>query len=104
MLQGYRLYTGYIYTLLNILDPRNGYNYLQLLYREVKGVLLYQGFPRPMREGCFVDKIGRGNPWLISRKSSCTKILSSFEMKMRYFSPVNFAELVVILLNCPKGH
>ena len=31
-------------------------NYLQLLYREVKGILLYQGFPRP-------GKIGRGNMW-----------------------------------------
>ena len=48
------------------------FNYLQLLYREVKGILLYQGFPRPIfstkhperSEGCFVDKIGRGNLWL----------------------------------------
>jgi len=43
-------------------------NYLQLLYREVKGILLYQGFPRPIlstkhperSEECFVEKIGRG--------------------------------------------
>ena len=41
-----------------------------LLYREVKGILLYQGFPSPILlkkhseriEGCFVGKIGRGNP------------------------------------------
>ena len=47
-------------------------NYLQLLYREVKGILLYQGFPRPMLPtkhpepsvGCFVGKVGRGNQWL----------------------------------------
>ena len=40
------------------------YYYLQLLYREVKGILLYQGFPRPIlhnklserREGCLVSK------------------------------------------------
>ena len=25
-----------------------GYNQLQLLYREVKGILLYQEFPRPI--------------------------------------------------------
>ena len=25
-----------------------GIDYLQLLYREVKGILLYQGFPRPI--------------------------------------------------------
>ena len=29
--------------------------------------------------------------------------LSSFQMKMREFSPENFAEQVVILHNCPKG-
>ena len=47
-------------------------NYLQLLYREVKGISLCQGFPRPIlstkhhvrSKGCFVDKIDRGNPWL----------------------------------------
>ena len=47
-------------------------SYLQLLYGEVQGILLYQGFPRlilltkhPERsEGCFVGKIGRGNPQL----------------------------------------
>ena len=48
------------------------FNYLQLLYREVQGILLYQGFPRPVLSTkhpvrsveCFIDKIGRGNPWL----------------------------------------
>ena len=41
--------------------------YLQLLCRKVKGILLYQGFPRPIlptkhterSEGCFAGKIGR---------------------------------------------
>ena len=40
--------------------------YLQLLYREVRGILLYQGFPRPILptkhpesgKGCFADEIG----------------------------------------------
>ena len=44
-------------------------NYLQLLYREVKGSLLYPGFPRPIlltkhpehSEECLVTKIGREN-------------------------------------------
>ena len=51
---------------IHIFDCFN--NYLQLLYREVKGILLYQGIPRPILstkhpergEECFVDKIGRG--------------------------------------------
>ena len=50
-----------------------GNNYLQLLYWEVKGIFLYQWFPRPnfsakhpeRSEVCFVDKIGLGNPALI---------------------------------------
>ena len=41
------------------------YNYLQLLYREDKGIILHQGFSRLilLRSECFVAKIGRGNPW-----------------------------------------
>ena len=42
------------------------YNYLQQLYREVKEILLYQGFPKPIlpkkhqerSEGYFLDKVG----------------------------------------------
>ena len=41
-------------------------NYLYLHYLEVKGILLYEGFPRPilqkhpeLSEGCFDGKIGR---------------------------------------------
>ena len=53
--------------------------YLQLLYREVKGILLYQGFPRPILptkhpesgKGCFADKIG-------PKKSGCTKFYRLF--------------------------
>ena len=64
------------------------YNYLQLLYREVKGILLYQGFPRPIlptkhperKEGCFVGEIGRGNP-LVKKNFN----LSSFEKQMSEF-------------------
>ena len=49
-----------------------GNNCLQLLYSEVKGILLYPGFSIPIlstkhpkrSEGRFVDKIGQGNPWL----------------------------------------
>jgi len=45
---------------------------LQLLDKEVKGILLYQGFPKPIlptkhlkpREGCFAGKIHRENPGL----------------------------------------
>ena len=41
-------------------------NYSQLLYREVKGILLYQGFTRPIQptkhpecsEGCLEGKTG----------------------------------------------
>ena len=48
------------------------FNYLQLLYREVKRILLHQGFTRPIlrtkrperSEECFVDKIGLVNQWL----------------------------------------
>ena len=55
---------GYYFSIFN--------NYLQLLYREVKGISLCEGFPRPIlskkhpvrSKGCFVDKIGRENPWL----------------------------------------
>ena len=41
-------------------------NYLQLLHREVKRILLYPGIPRPNLptkhpQGCFLDKIGKGN-------------------------------------------
>ena len=90
-------------------------NYLKLLYWEVKGILLYQGFPGPIlptkhlecSEGCFVGKIGRGNPWLSNifnfPKKELYTILSFFEMKMRLFFSENFAERVVILRNCPKG-
>ena len=64
------------------------YNYLQLLYREVKGILLYQGFPKPIlptkhperKEGCFVGEIGRGNP-LVKKNFN----LSSFEKQMSEF-------------------
>ena len=49
-------------------DITNNNNYLQLLYREVKGILLYQWFPRPIlstkhperSEECFVDKLVLG--------------------------------------------
>ena len=70
----------------NLNDLFRSNNYLQLLYREVKGILPYQGFPRPFlstkhterSEGCLLNKIGRGIRWLsktiISRKSSCTKV------------------------------
>ena len=70
---------------------RTNYSKLQynnpkyLLYRKVKGILLYQGFPRPIfpathperSEGCFVGKIGRGSPWLSTKiqfpkKRTCT--------------------------------
>ena len=50
------------------------YNYLQLLYREDKGIILHKGFSRLilLRSECFVAKISRGNPWsskiLISQK------------------------------------
>ena len=45
-------------------------NYLQLLYREVKGILLYQGFRRTIlltytsraQRGIFCRQIGRVNP------------------------------------------
>ena len=44
---------------------------------EVKGILLYQGITRLIFSGCFVDKIGRENPWfskiLISQKSGWTQ-------------------------------
>ena len=77
--------------------------------------ILNHGFPRPIlptkhlerSEGCFVDKIGRGNPWLRNifnfPKKELYTILSSFEMKMRVFFPENFAERMIILRNCPKG-
>ena len=59
------------------------YNYF---IEKLKGILPYQGFPRPFlstkhterSEGCLLNKIGRGIRWLsktiISRKSSCTKV------------------------------
>ena len=44
------------------------FNFLQLLYREVKGNFTQPMVPKtkhPERsEICFVDKVGRGNPWL----------------------------------------
>ena len=53
------------------LRTQSFYNYVQLLYREVTGILLYQGsqdqfsFKHPERsKGCFVGNIGRENPWL----------------------------------------
>ena len=30
------------------LGGKQNFNYFQLLYRELKGILLYQGFPRPI--------------------------------------------------------
>ena len=80
----------------------NSFNYLHLLSREVKGVLLYRGLPLPI-----LSKLIEGEPvvksnFLISRKSSYT-ILSSFEMKVCEFFPENFAESVVILHNYPMG-
>ena len=36
---------------------KKSYNYLQLLYREVKGILLYQGFPRQNLSNEPVDKV-----------------------------------------------
>ena len=56
---------------INMREDRN-YNNLQLLNREVQEISLYQEFLRPIlltkhperREGCFVGKIGLGNPWL----------------------------------------
>ena len=50
-------------------------NYLHLLYREVKGILCYREFPRPILPTKHPERSnGRGNPWLISQKSSCTQI------------------------------
>ena len=59
-------------------------NYLQLLYREVKEILLFEGYSRPIcptkysdrSEECNVDKIGRGNPWL-----SNTNLIFKFPKK-----------------------
>ena len=87
-------------------------NYLQLLYREIEGDLLFQGFPRPTlptihpecSEGCLVCKIGQWNPWLsiifnFQKKSSFKQ--SSFVMEVCKFFHKNFAERVIILLNVP---
>ena len=54
----------------NLNDLFRSNNYLQLL--SVKGILPYQGFPWTFfvyktyraQRGMFLDKIGRGNPWL----------------------------------------
>ena len=85
-------------------------NYSQLLYREVKGILLYQGFTRPIQptkhpecsEGCLEGKTSRGNPWLSYifnfPKKKLYTILSSFEMQMCKFFHEKFAERVVISL------
>ena len=51
-------------------------NHLQLLYMEVIDILLYQWLPRPIlpekhqecSEGCILDKIYQGYPWLIEIK------------------------------------
>ncbi len=48
--------------------PEVNLNYLQLFYREVQGILLYNGFPSPIlsskhperKEGCSVDKFVEG--------------------------------------------
>ena len=60
--------------------------YVHLLYREVKGILLYQGFPRNIE--C-----------LISLWSSCTQFYRLFRWK---FVHENFTEREVILLNVPR--
>ena len=90
-------------------------NYSQLLYREVKGNLLYKGFPIPIlptkhpecSERCLEGKTGRGNPWLSNifkfPKKKLYTILSSLEMQMCKFFHERFAERVVISLNCLKG-
>ena len=70
---------------------------MQLLYEEVQGILFY-------KKGCFVGKIVRGNPARGSEKFKFPEkiVVSSFEVKMRECFHKNFAERVVILLNCPK--
>ena len=69
------------------------YNYL--LYREVKGILRYQGNSTLPREFYFTKgsqdqaKLVRGNIWwskfLIFTKKNSYTIFSSFEMKIREF-------------------
>ena len=81
---------------LNINSVRSNnlsFNYLQLLYREVKGILLYQRFPRvayktsrAQRGMSCRQNWSRERPWLsifsnFPKKYLCT-ILSSFEMQM----------------------
>ncbi len=74
--------------------------YFPLLYREVKGILLYHGFTRPLlptkhtesREGCFAGKIGRENPWLsyifnFPKQSVDMKMREFFERKLRRAGP-----------------
>ena len=100
---------------------RTNYSKLQynntkyLHYREVKGILLHQGFPRPISpathpgssEEWIVGKIGQGSPHLfvnlISKKKELYTSLSSFHMKLCTFVHHNFTELVVILILLSQG-
>ena len=67
----------------------------------INGKNLYQRIKVSSKDKMFIVWLSK---FFNSRKSSCTQFyLLAFEMKMRDFSPENFAELVVILHTYPKG-
>ena len=84
------------------------FHYLQPLHREVKGILLYQGFPRPIlptkhpeRNDRNIFKQNGSREPVVKKKFWFFTILSSLEMKRQIFFHENFTE--IILPNRPKG-
>ena len=86
--------------------------YLQLFYREVKEIIFYQGFPRPIvptkyheHREMYLTKFVKLNVVKIHnflKKLLCT-IISFFKKKMHKFFDKKITKRAIILLNCPKG-
>ena len=81
----------------------SGYNYLQLLYREIKEILLYQGFPRPIlltkhperSEKELIEGTRGKVKFLISRISSCIIV---YNFIVYWVENAQFSEFVGLFL------